>query len=42
MVLYGAFQAILMDEAPARLRFTPFFGLAYWLVTARPARAARD
>lgn len=38
-VLYSVFQAILMDSAPARMRFTPFFGLAYWLVTAKPAKA---
>ncbi|KAK9826114.1 hypothetical protein WJX81_004563 [Elliptochloris bilobata] len=36
-VLYSVFQAVLMDEAPARLRFTPFLGLACWLVFPEPA-----
>ena len=39
-VLYSVFQAVLMDGAPARLRFTPFFGLAYWLVFPETAVAS--
>lgn len=39
-VLYSAFQAVLMDGAPARLRYTPFFGLAYWLVFPEAAQAS--
>jgi len=40
MVLYTVFQAVLLDNAPAAYRFTPFFGLAAWLVV--PKVAAED
>ena len=33
--LYSVFQAVLLTNAPPVYRFTPFFGLAAWLV--RPA-----
>jgi hypothetical protein len=31
--LYAVWQAIMMARAPARYRFTPFFGLAAYLIT---------
>ena len=31
-VLYSAFQAILLANAPPFYRFTPFVGLVAWLV----------
>lgn len=33
--LYSIFQAVLLGNAPAAYRFTPFFGLAAWLVVPR-------
>lgn len=30
--LYSVFQAALLANAPPAYRFTPFFGLAAWLV----------
>lgn len=30
--LYSIFQAVLLNNAPPVYRFTPFFGLAAWLV----------
>jgi hypothetical protein len=30
--LYSVFQAVLLANAPAAYRFTPFFGLAAWLI----------
>jgi len=40
MLLYTVFQAVLLDNAPAAYRFTPFFGLAAWLIA--PKIAAED
>ena len=39
-VLYTWFQAVLLVNAPAAYRFTPFFGLAAWLV--QPSMIAED
>lgn len=39
-VLYTWFQAVLLVNAPAAYRFTPFFGLAAWLV--QPSTTAED
>jgi hypothetical protein len=33
--LYSAFQAVLLANAPPVYRFTPFFGLAVWLIAPR-------
>ena len=34
-VLYSVWQAVLMQEAPAKFRFVPFFGLAGYLLTSK-------
>ena len=32
IVLYSVFQTVLLANAPPAYRFTPFFGLAAWLI----------
>lgn len=34
-VLYSIWQAVLMQDAPAKFKFVPFFGLAGYLLTSR-------
>jgi len=39
LVLFSAWQAVLMSDAPDALRKTPFFGLVAWLLQGMPGRA---
>ena len=32
LVLYSVFQTVLLANAPPAYRYTPFFGLAAWLI----------